>query len=132
MVQGLILAIHAEMTGQYVQRPELRVQPHRNHLAAAVPRTDSAQGVGGDRRADAYESTLDDLTLLLDHSLIQFSDGDNYTFHDLLRPVAKDTFSYVEHHRLASSSQIRLQVAEHRMKEGCLAAIADSVLEANG
>ncbi len=79
-----------------------------------------------------YESTLDDLTLLLDHSLIQFSDGDNYTFHDLLRPVAKDTFLYVEHHRLASSSQIRLQVAEHRMKEGCLAAIADSVLEANG
>jgi len=57
----------------------------------------------------------DELTTLLDRSLVQFdADTNHYSLHDLMRPVARSTFQYVENHPLHAGSERRLHAATHR------------------
>lgn len=68
----------------------------------------------------ADDSALDSLGALLDRSLVQHeSTWDRYSLHDLMRPVARNTFEYVEHHHLASASELRTREAERRLSEWC-------------
>jgi tetratricopeptide (TPR) repeat protein/transcriptional regulator with XRE-family HTH domain len=57
----------------------------------------------------------DELTALLDRSLVQFDEGTGrYSLHDLMRPVARDAFDYADDHPLGAGSADRLRAAERR------------------
>ena len=61
---------------------------------------------------------VDELTGLLDRSLLQFDAmTERYCIHDLLRPVARDVFEYVENHPLSPNSAARLRSAEWRFSK---------------
>ena len=61
------------------------------------------------------DTALDELTDLLDRSLLQFDEPTGrYSLHDLMRPVARDAFEFVENHPLNAGSADRLQTAERR------------------
>jgi tetratricopeptide (TPR) repeat protein len=56
-----------------------------------------------------------ELTALLERSLVQsVGDGNRYSLHDLMRPVARGAFKYVEQHAQGASSSDRLETAELR------------------
>lgn len=57
----------------------------------------------------------DALTYMIDRSLVQLVGGDCYIYHDLMRPIARRVFDYTENHRLASTSDVRLQIASFRL-----------------
>jgi tetratricopeptide (TPR) repeat protein/transcriptional regulator with XRE-family HTH domain len=64
------------------------------------------------------ETATDELTALLDCSLVQYdAEKDRYSLHDLMRPIARDTFGYVEVHPLQSGTADRLAAAEYRFAE---------------
>jgi tetratricopeptide (TPR) repeat protein len=61
------------------------------------------------------DTTLDELTSLLARSLVQFDESTvRYSLHDLLRPIARDTFEFVENHPLQSGTAERIGKAERR------------------
>ncbi|MDY3561682.1 tetratricopeptide repeat protein [Gemmata sp. JC673] len=56
-----------------------------------------------------------ELTALLERSLVQFdTTTDRYSLHDLMRPVARTAFEFVEGHELQASTNERLATAEER------------------
>jgi tetratricopeptide (TPR) repeat protein/transcriptional regulator with XRE-family HTH domain len=68
---------------------------------------------GGEELDEA--TTLDELTALLDQSLVQFDESTaRYSLHDLFRPIARDTFEFVENHPLQAGSVERIDTAERR------------------
>ena len=61
------------------------------------------------------DTTENELTALLDRSLVQYeADTDRYSLHDLMRPVARATFEYVEGHPLQPGAADRIATADQR------------------
>lgn len=69
-------------------------------------------GEGNAARPD-FITTFDELTALLDRSLVQFT-SDRYELHDLMRPIARAAFDYVEGHASQSVAGVTLRAAERR------------------
>lgn len=71
------------------------------------------------------DTTQDELTDLLDRSLLQFSEETKrYSLHDLMRPVAQDAFEYETAHPLLAGTEDRLRTAERRFAEHYCAVLA--------
>lgn len=67
---------------------------------------------GDNLDTDAAE---DELTALLDSSLVQFeAKTDHYSLHDLMRPIAREAFGFVDGHPLNAGSTARIATAELR------------------
>jgi tetratricopeptide (TPR) repeat protein len=63
-------------------------------------------------------ATLDELTAFLDRNLLQHDvDTNRYDLHDLMRPVARDTFEYVDNHPLQASVEVRVRTAERHFAQ---------------
>jgi transcriptional regulator with XRE-family HTH domain len=67
-------------------------------------------GLGPMSAPDA-DGGLDQLTELLDRSLLLHLGDDEYTYHDLMRPVALGVFGYVEGHRMQVGTGVRQEIA---------------------
>jgi hypothetical protein len=64
------------------------------------------------------KATENDLTALMDRSLVQFDNTtQRYRLHDLMRPVARAAFDYVPNHPLGPGSKDRLEGAARRHAE---------------
>lgn len=61
------------------------------------------------------DTTDDELTALLDRSLVRYdADTSRYSLHDLMRPIARAAFDFVDDHPLQASSADRIAAAEQR------------------
>ncbi len=95
-------------------------QAERWQMLAVFPAdfdAEAAAAVWDLKTEDKLDTTtaLDELTNLLDRSLLQFDEPTGrYSLHDLMRPVARDAFEFVEGHPLHAGSAERLQTAERR------------------
>jgi hypothetical protein len=64
------------------------------------------------------DAALDELTALLDRSLVQYDgDTERYDLHDLMRLVARDAFRYVDGHAEQETTEERIHNAERRFAE---------------
>src|SRR5262249_13615749 len=71
------------------------------------------------------DSAENELTSLLDSSLVQFeADTDRYSLHDLIRPIAREAFDFVEGHPLQAGSADRIATAERRFAGFCCRILA--------
>jgi tetratricopeptide (TPR) repeat protein len=77
----------------------------------------------------------DELTALLDRSLVQYdADTSRYSLHDLMRPIARAAFDFVDDHPLQAGSADRIATAEQRFAVWycrVLSAAADLYLKGN-
>jgi tetratricopeptide (TPR) repeat protein len=74
-------------------------------------------GLKSDNKFDA-DSAQDELTALLDRNLVQYDkDTDRYELHDLMRPIAREAFEFVDGHPMQASAAGRLVTAEQRFAD---------------
>ncbi|MBN9118730.1 MAG: tetratricopeptide repeat protein [Planctomycetes bacterium] len=64
------------------------------------------------------DTAEDELTALIDRSVVQFDPvTSRYSLHDLMRPIARAVFDFVDEHPLRADSARRIAVAERRAAE---------------